>query len=143
MDLGTLRGLLPDAVDIYAVDYRAELLNKLQHILANYSEELGNENPISCLKRFNHDEDFDDCVITVMARIPVEWMQLGYVYSGWPFDVDEFIRQVEQEARVVRYKSHQKCGRYCSNQATTLINPDDERNSNITQQPRKPISTEW
>jgi hypothetical protein len=96
--LGTLRGLLPDGVDVCAVDYRAGLLNKLHYVLANYAEKLGHENPISRLNRFRHQQDFDDCVIRVMARIPVEWMQMGYIYSGWPFDVDEFVHQVELNA---------------------------------------------
>ena len=96
--LGTVRVLLPEAPDIYAVDYRAGLLNNLDHVLSNFSEKLGNANPISRLNPFNQDGDFDDCVIRVMARIPVEWMQTGHIYSGWPFDVDEFVHQVERDA---------------------------------------------
>jgi hypothetical protein len=98
VSLASLHDLLPDTGDIYAVHYRAGLLNTLHYILSNYPEKLGDENLICRLNRFKHADDFADCLIRVMARIPVEWMQMGFAYSGWPYDIDEFIRQVEQEA---------------------------------------------
>lgn len=95
--LESLRSLLPESVDIYAVDYRAAMLNKLHYILSRYSEKLGYGDLTSRLMHFKRGEDLDDRLINVMARIPMEWMQMGFVYSGWPFNMGEFVHQVEQE----------------------------------------------
>jgi hypothetical protein len=38
----------------------------------------------------------DDAVFQVAPKIPISRMQRGVVYHKWPFDVDEFIKQVEE-----------------------------------------------
>jgi hypothetical protein len=99
VSLESLRALLPQTANIYAVDYRGGMLNMLHQVLSDYSEKFGQENAITRLIPFRLGEDFDDCVIRVMARIRMEWMQLGFAYSGWPYDIEEFVREVEQEAK--------------------------------------------
>jgi hypothetical protein len=43
-----------------------------------------------------HDGVPDDAVFHVAATIPMSRMQVGVVYSKPPFDVEEFIKQVEE-----------------------------------------------
>jgi hypothetical protein len=74
------------------------MLNMLHHILSDYSENPVHESPISRLISFRLGADFDDRVIRAMARIRLEWMQMGFAYSGWPYDVEEFVHEVERES---------------------------------------------
>jgi hypothetical protein len=96
--LRSVKALIPETVDVYAVDYRADLLVVLHYVLSNCPAKLGDDNLISGLSRFKHGEDFEFCVIKVMARIPAEVMQLGFAYSAWPYDINDCIHEVEQEA---------------------------------------------
>ena len=41
----------------------------------------------------------DDAVFDVAATIPMSRMQVGVVYNKPPFDVDEFIKQVEKRTQ--------------------------------------------
>jgi hypothetical protein len=68
--------------DIRAVFERVSLLGLLQ-IAGMLSPLLGNGVP-------------DDAVFDVAATIPMSRMQRGVVYNKPPFDVDEFIKQVEK-----------------------------------------------
>jgi hypothetical protein len=43
-----------------------------------------------------HDDVLDDAVFHVAANIPMRRMQRGVVYNKPPFDVEEFIKQVEK-----------------------------------------------
>jgi hypothetical protein len=40
----------------------------------------------------------NDAVFDVLATIPMRRMQVGIVYNGLPFDVEEFVKQVERRA---------------------------------------------
>jgi hypothetical protein len=71
--------------DIRAVFERVSLLGLLQ-IAGMLSPLLGNGVP-------------DDAVFDVAATIPMSRMQRGVVYNKPPFDVDEFIKQVEKRTQ--------------------------------------------
>jgi len=71
----------PEA-DVRAVFARASLLGLL---------EIG-----GMLSPWLNDGVPDDAVFHVAATIPMNRMQIGVVYNKPPFDVDEFIKQVEE-----------------------------------------------
>jgi hypothetical protein len=71
----------PDA-DVRAVFERASLLGLLQ---------IG-----GMLSPWLHDDVLDDAVFHVAAKIPMRRMPRGVVYNKPPFDVEEFIKQVEK-----------------------------------------------
>jgi hypothetical protein len=78
------RACRPEA-DVRAVFERASLLGLLQ-IAGMLSPLLRDGIP-------------DDAVFDVAATIPMSRMQRGVVYNKPPFDVDEFIKQVEQRTQ--------------------------------------------
>jgi hypothetical protein len=41
----------------------------------------------------------DPAVFRVAARFPIQTMHFGQIREDFPFDVDEFVREVEAEAR--------------------------------------------
>jgi hypothetical protein len=89
-----LEYLLPDGADAEAVGKRAGMLTLLLHVVREYMEK-ANANPLAPLIR--HQQP-DDAMFSVMARIRLERMERGFIYNDWPYDVEDFIRQVEQEA---------------------------------------------
>lgn len=70
--------------DIRAVCYRASVLLLLpgRHGL---------------LSRWSHSGEFDDAAVRVAARFPVKKLRPGVVHQGFPFDGDEFIKQIERD----------------------------------------------
>jgi hypothetical protein len=51
---------------------------------------------VGVLSTWLHDGVPDDAVFHVAATIPMSRMQIGVVYQKPPFDLEEFIKQVEQ-----------------------------------------------
>jgi hypothetical protein len=51
---------------------------------------------VGVLASWLHDGVPDDAVFHVVATIPMSRMQRGVVYKKLPFDVEEFIKQVEE-----------------------------------------------
>jgi hypothetical protein len=66
--------------NIEATHYRASLLS-LMTLFA--SEQL---------TRFTEDGQLDDAVFRAAAKVPMEWMGVGIVRQGPPFNMDEFLR---------------------------------------------------
>jgi hypothetical protein len=42
------------------------------------------------------EDEIDDVVFQTLATIPMKRMQVGVVHEGFPFDVQEFLRQVDE-----------------------------------------------
>ena len=49
------------------------------------------------LAQFTRDGQPDDAVFRAAAKVPTEWMGVGIVREGPPFDVNEFLRLCEEE----------------------------------------------
>jgi hypothetical protein len=54
---------------------------------------------VGVLATWVHDGVPDDAVFHVAATIPMSRMQMGVVYQEPPFDLEEFIRQVEERTQ--------------------------------------------
>jgi hypothetical protein len=54
----------------------------------------------SLLSRWVHDGEFEDAVLRVAARFPMKKLNVGVVHEGLPFDVEGFVKQVVEEARI-------------------------------------------
>ena len=74
----------PDA-DVRAVYERVSLLWMLREV--------------EVLATWVHDGVPDDAVFYVAATIPMSRMQVGVVYQKPPFDLEEFIKQVEERVQ--------------------------------------------
>ncbi|HKV79547.1 MAG TPA: hypothetical protein VJP02_15470 [Candidatus Sulfotelmatobacter sp.] len=66
--------------NIEAVSYRSTLIWLMSQIAP---EDLG---------RFMRDGQPDDAVFRAAAKVPAEWMGVGIVRKGPPFDVNEFLK---------------------------------------------------
>jgi hypothetical protein len=69
--------------NIEAVTYRSWLVGLMARIA---SEQLA---------RFTRDGQPDDAVFSAAAKVPAEWMGVGIVREGPPFDLNEFLRLCE------------------------------------------------
>jgi hypothetical protein len=45
-----------------------------------------------------HEGELHDAVLKVSAVFPIKKLQVGVVHQGFPLDVEEFVRQVREEA---------------------------------------------
>ena len=54
--------------------------------------------PIGLLSNRLHDGELADSVLRIAATIPMKRLVPGAVHEGMPFDVQEFMKQVEQTA---------------------------------------------
>jgi hypothetical protein len=70
--------------NIMAVTYRAGMIGMLQLVTPEVV------NPLA--------QDKLDAVFQTAATIPMEWMGVGNVRRGFPFDADDFIRRVREAA---------------------------------------------
>jgi hypothetical protein len=75
--------------DIEAVGYRASLIWLMTQIAPER------------LARFTRDGQPDDAVFRAAANVPTEWMGVGIVRQGPPFDVNEFLRLCGEEPEKV------------------------------------------
>ena len=81
---GMLQEVCPDA-DLYAVGYRCAMLQ----IIEMHAEVRDAWSKNCRLK---------DAVVEVLAKIPMDWMPLGRVRKGLPFDIESFMEQVLETA---------------------------------------------
>jgi hypothetical protein len=51
-----------------------------------------------CFSNRLHDGELADSVLKIAATIPMKRLVPGAVHEGMPFDVQEFMKQVEQTA---------------------------------------------
>jgi hypothetical protein len=71
--------------DIEAVSYRASFTWLISRIAPEH------------LARFTREGQPDDAVFRAAAKVPAEWMGVGIVRQGPPFDLDEFLRLCGEE----------------------------------------------
>jgi hypothetical protein len=83
VDANVFQGACSPGADIAAVIYRTWMLLSLgRHTL---------------LSTWLHDGDLDGAVFKVAATFPIHKMQVGIVQHGYPFDVQEFLKQIEED----------------------------------------------
>jgi hypothetical protein len=75
--------------DIEAVGYRAALVWLITQIVPEG------------LARFTREGQPDDSVFRAAAKVSAEWMGVGIVRQGPPFDVNEFLRLCGEETETV------------------------------------------
>lgn len=83
MGIDLMRQACSQIANVEAVYYRSSLLWMMSQIA---SEDLA---------RFTHDGVPSDGVFHAAANVPTEWMGVGIVRTGPPFDVAEFLRLCE------------------------------------------------
>jgi len=81
-----LQAVCGPGADAHSVWYRASLLLMLSR-------------RADVLMPWTHDGELDQAVFRVAAVFPMGKMPVGVVRDGMPFDVEEFLRQVEAEAQ--------------------------------------------
>ena len=84
--MGAFARVCRPKADISAVWYRAAMLN-LPSAAALFS-------------RWVHDGKFDDAALKVAARFPMKKLHVGVVHQGLPFEVEEFVKQIEAETNI-------------------------------------------
>jgi hypothetical protein len=52
------------------------------------------------LSRWVHDGEFDDAALKVGARFTMKKLPIGVVHEGFPFEAEEFIKQIEAETEI-------------------------------------------
>jgi hypothetical protein len=75
--------------DVEAVFYRATFTWLISQIAPEH------------LARFTREGQPDDAVFRAAAKVPAEWMGVGIVRQGPPFDLNEFLRLCGEEAEKV------------------------------------------
>ena len=50
------------------------------------------------LARWLKEGNPDDAIFRAIAQVPMEWMGMGVVRNGLPFDIEDFIRRVGEAA---------------------------------------------
>jgi hypothetical protein len=75
--------------DIAAVSYRLGLVWIMTQIAPEQ------------LARFTREGQPDDTVFRAVAKVPAEWIGVGIVQQGPPFDVNEFLRLCGEETETV------------------------------------------
>jgi hypothetical protein len=73
-------------VDVRAITYRCGMLQLL--------ERLGDD----LLTPWKEGGQLKEAVFRVAARLPMVWIAAGVPQSGFPFDVDLFLRELRQES---------------------------------------------
>jgi len=86
---------LSAGADVNAVTYRNLMLSMIWHLCNN--TEVGQAPPDfqNCIERLAKWLG-SDVLFAVIARIPLQW--LNNTPRGFPFDLEELVRQVEQQA---------------------------------------------
>lgn len=79
-----LQQVFKPGADIKAVTYRGGMLWMLDMVAHEQ------------LAAWKKDGQVDDSVFRTAATIPMEWMGVGIVRQGPPFDVDEFFRRLRE-----------------------------------------------
>jgi hypothetical protein len=84
--MGALARICRPGADLRAVWYRAAMLS-LPSVAALFS-------------RWIDDGKFDDAVLRVGARFPMKKLRVSIVHQGFPFEVEEFVRQIEADTDI-------------------------------------------
>jgi hypothetical protein len=53
---------------------------------------------VALFSRWVHNGEFEDAVLKVAAKFPMKKLNVGVVHQGLPFDVEEFVKQIAEEA---------------------------------------------
>jgi hypothetical protein len=80
--------------DISSVTYRTTNLLLLFHIAHDVPDVPDAEK----LLKWENDRELEPRLFEVMSKIPLKWLPKEGTHNGLPFDVDDFIRQVEEAA---------------------------------------------
>jgi hypothetical protein len=91
--LGLLQHTCSPGADATTVCYRAVMLELLYHAVGCTPE----EPEAKTLAKWRRGNELDDRLFNVMAKIPLKWIPEGGM-QGAPFDVAEFIKQLDTEA---------------------------------------------
>jgi len=83
--LGLLKHACKPGADIEAVTYRGSMLGILDMVAQEQ------------LAPWKKEGLLDDSVFHTAATIPLEWMGVGIVRQGLPFDVNEFFRRLRED----------------------------------------------
>jgi hypothetical protein len=83
---GVLEGVCKTGADVHAVAYRAAMLG----LITRHGHELTG---------LLNDGQLDDAAFNAAAQTPMEWMGVGIVRQGLPFDVNEFMRLLHAKRR--------------------------------------------
>jgi len=84
ISIGLYQQACRPGADVAAVWYRVSML----HLLVG---------PIGLLTPWLHDGELPDAVFNLAATFPMNRLSVGKVNQGLPFDVQEFIEQLEQQ----------------------------------------------
>lgn len=87
--------LFPAGTNAEAIGKRVCMLTLLLHAIRDYAAKESDTNPLAPL--ICHQQP-DEAMFAVMARIRLERMERGFIYNDFPYNIEDFMRQVEQEA---------------------------------------------
>ncbi len=82
--IGLIRQACKPGANVEATFYRASLLSLTKHFAPEQWAGLAKDGQI------------DDAVFRAAAQTPMEWMGVGVVREGLPFDFDEFMRRARE-----------------------------------------------
>jgi hypothetical protein len=83
--VNVMKQVCKPGADIEAVSYRAGFAWLISQIAPEH------------LARFTREGQLDDAVFRAAAKVPAEWMGVGIVRQGPPFDLNEFLRLCGEE----------------------------------------------
>jgi hypothetical protein len=95
---GVWEYVLSKGADIDAVTYRNAMLALLFQIFQDTNLAFAEPEIKKQADRFSkfNDDKFNDAMFKVMAQIRLYWLRKDGPTNGFPFDLDEFLTQVEQ-----------------------------------------------
>ena len=85
IDEDLIKHVCQSKADIQAVSYRASLVSLLKLIAPDK------------VAPWMKEGQFDDAMFRTGAKIPIQWMEVGVVKQGFPFDVEEFFRRLSAD----------------------------------------------
>ncbi len=89
VEIDLMKHACKPGANIEAVSYRAGLAWLITQIAPEH------------LARFTREGQPDDAVFRAAAKVPAEWMGVGIVQQGLPFDENEFLRLCGEEPETV------------------------------------------
>ncbi len=92
IDQSVIQRTCKPGANVQAVSYRAGLLRLILMPIAEGLPSIAGEKLAPWIK----DGRLDDAVFRAAAQTPMEWMGVGIIRKGPPFDVDEFMRRVRE-----------------------------------------------
>jgi|SRR5579864_182435 len=85
IDLELMQHACKPGADAQAVWYRSSMLSLLNLAAPDR------------LSPWTKQGQLDDAVFSAAAKMPVQWMEVGVVRQGFPFDVAEFFRRLHED----------------------------------------------